>query len=335
MANLEDLIDPEYGLQQDEWSLTRPKFGEHGQLEVIGWSGRIGYNKYYVLRCSECSQDSELFGSGVFRATKDKLGIGRIPCGCSSFPRWSEDQMLVRCKRKASELGHSFVGWAEEYRGNKTMVHMSCTAHGEWKTTSVYNLLSGYSCKKCGDALRAEKKVERLTKKLENYENEDVYARGMVRRLGKHGKSRAYLLCECKCCGHKFDSYYMNVIKSKSGCPLCTQVVQKIAYINIVYDRDKALWLKFGITNKTKARSRNRITDQNRKSVYNSKIFGRWLFEDYQACRRAETECKQTLECGVLTKEEMPDGYTETTWVYNLEKIIAIYEKHGGVRVDD
>lgn len=49
--NLEDVIDPAYGLQQDEWSLSKPKFGEHGQLEVVGWSGREHNKKWYILRC--------------------------------------------------------------------------------------------------------------------------------------------------------------------------------------------------------------------------------------------------------------------------------------------
>ena len=49
--NLEDVIDPEYGLQQDEWSLSKPKFDEEGQLEVIGWSGRQKTNnaRFYLL----------------------------------------------------------------------------------------------------------------------------------------------------------------------------------------------------------------------------------------------------------------------------------------------
>ena len=38
--NLEDVLDPEYGLQQDAWSLSKPTFGEEGQLEVVGWSGK-------------------------------------------------------------------------------------------------------------------------------------------------------------------------------------------------------------------------------------------------------------------------------------------------------
>lgn len=75
MANLEDLIDPEYGLQQDEWSLTRPRFGAEGQLEVIGWSGKGRWNhKKYVVLCKNCSEDSELFGEGLFIIVKKQLG---------------------------------------------------------------------------------------------------------------------------------------------------------------------------------------------------------------------------------------------------------------------
>lgn len=90
MANLEDLIDPEYGLQQDEWSLTRPKFGEHGQLEVIGWSGKLYTSfKKYIVKCSICSKDSELFGEGLFCGIKANL-LKSLPCGCSTHPKWSK-----------------------------------------------------------------------------------------------------------------------------------------------------------------------------------------------------------------------------------------------------
>lgn len=39
------------------------------------------------------------------------------------------------------------------------------------------------------------------------------------------------------------------------------------------------------------------------------------------------------LDCKLLTKEELWDGYTETTTVLNVNKITDIYEKHGGVLV--
>ena len=50
---------------QDEWSDTSPLFGETGQLKVIGWSGRLHTTKYYLLTCSVCFDDFELFGDGA------------------------------------------------------------------------------------------------------------------------------------------------------------------------------------------------------------------------------------------------------------------------------
>ena len=89
--------------------------------------------------------------------------------------------------------------------------------------------------------------------------------------------------------------------------------------------------VKFGIANNAIIRNRQ----QNRTSVYPVKGCGVWEFETKGDCVSAERECKQTLECGILTKEEMPDGWSETVDVKDLEKIISIYEKHGGVRIED
>ena len=84
-----------------------------------------------------------------------------------------------------------------------------------------------------------------------------------------------------------------------------------------------------GIANKSEVR----LLNQNSCCIYEVENFGVWEFETKKSCLAAERECKQTLECGVLTKEEMPDGFTESTWAFNLDKIISIYEKHGGKRI--
>ena len=44
-----------------------------------------------------------------------------------------------------------------------------------------------------------------------------------------------------------------------------------------------------------------------------------------------EDECEEVLPCHFLGKSAMPDGYTETTHIRNLNTIVDIYEKHGGV----
>ena len=88
--NLEDLLLAE-SLEQDGWSLSRPRYGTEGQLEVIGWSGKkCGDHKFYILRCSKCGQDSELFGEGYFKSLKSNLVRGLVPCGCSNIPKWSK-----------------------------------------------------------------------------------------------------------------------------------------------------------------------------------------------------------------------------------------------------
>lgn len=55
-------------IHEDNWSATRPKFGLDRQLTVVGWTGfsRAG-GKHYIVHCSKCSEDPEMFGDGVFQ----------------------------------------------------------------------------------------------------------------------------------------------------------------------------------------------------------------------------------------------------------------------------
>lgn len=148
-----DLIDLTFGqeLQQDEWSLTAPKFGKERQLTVVGWSGRKGSSKLYILKCTNCSQDSELFGQGYFRSIKSSLvNLGQVPCGCSKSPRFSEKQYEVLCSRRARELGYDFLGFIGEWKAHKTKIRMSCAEHGEWGSCSINGLVSkGSGCPSC------------------------------------------------------------------------------------------------------------------------------------------------------------------------------------------
>lgn len=93
---LEEVTD-EHGLKQDKWSLQRVRFGDEGQLEVIGWGTRDkSGSKNYVVVCHKCSQDSELFGDGLFRATKGNiLKRKSMPCGCAKNPRWTKEQHAI------------------------------------------------------------------------------------------------------------------------------------------------------------------------------------------------------------------------------------------------
>lgn len=257
--NLEDVLDPEYGLQQDEWSLTKPTFGEEGQLQVVGWSGRTHRQKQYILRCSVCEEQSELFGGGLFKATKSQIvNNAVIPCGCSNHVRWNATQFKILSTRQAKFLGYEFMGFDGRWKGANTKVKMLCKDHGLWDSCSIYKLMKGI------------------------------------------------------------------------GCPSCGNQRQQQSYINwIIDEHNNAVAIKFGIARDSK----RRLKDQGRQSVYTIKQHAVYTFPSVQQCKQAERECKKELECGVVLKRDMPDGWTETTWSYNIGKVVDIYKRNGGVLV--
>ena len=103
---------------------------------------------------------------------------------------------------------------------------------------------------------------------------------------------------------------------------------QQYAYINSILDNNLLVALKYGIE-KQKGK---RVNQQNKKSLFTVESLCVYCFPTVEQCKDAERECKKLFGNGFLTKEEMPDGYTETTTIANLEKIISIYEKWGGVK---
>lgn len=108
----------------------------------------------------------------------------------------------------------------------------------------------------------------------------------------------------------------------------CERPRQRFAYINIISDQENILAIKYGIATNPE----DRLKKQACKSIYSLRNFGVWEFPDYQSCRNAETFCKRNFPQS-LDREEMPDGFSETTYPYNIDKIINIYESHGGHRV--
>jgi hypothetical protein len=91
----------------------------------------------------------------------------------------------------------------------------------------------------------------------------------------------------------------------------------------------KILALKFGIA----VNYQSRVVKQNNNSIYQVVNYGVWEYPTILQCTQAERDCKVQLKCGILSKQEMMDGHSETVYPLNLEDIMDIYERHGGVRV--
>jgi hypothetical protein len=329
--DLVDLLD-EGGLQQDEWSLTSPTFGKEGQLEAIGWSGKTGKAKIYILLCRECVKDVELFQGGYFKSLKSNLTKGRIPCGCSESTKWTTSQYQTLCSRKANEFGYAFLGFIGEWLYNNTKVRMLCSIHGEWSSGNINNLLRGRCCPKC--------RIDNFWKsnrKTDETMIQSFFASGAFHPDTKFWRSdrvnplghKLFWNIYCPECNITTDSFCGNLQQGKRPCD-CSINTQRDAYINFITDGDNVVSIKFGIS----VRVTERAKAQHRRSKYTVLPHSVYTFPNVASCKKAERECKQELECGILTKQEMPDGYTETTWVYNLEKIIEIYERNRGILND-
>lgn len=133
----------------------------------------------------------------------------------------------------------------------------------------------------------------------------------------------------CPVCGETGESTSVNLQRGHRSCACNTQNQQE-SYINWIIDsHGTVVAIKFGIASDSK----RRVKQQNSKSVYTIKQHSVYQFPDVTSCKKAERVCKQELECGIVLKRDMPDGWTETTWTYNLDKIIEIYERGGGIRV--
>ena len=328
--NLEDVLDPEYGLQQDDYSLSGVVFGEDGQLEVVGWSGKSGArknHKLYILKCGKCSQDSELFGEGYFRSLKANLVKGAAPCGCSINTKWSQEQFSVLCSRKAEEIGYAFIGFDGEWKGGKnTKVKITCKKHGDWASGVIGSLNKGIGCPVCG--------VDTITKpddvmitsfhKSKAFHPDTKFWRS--ERKNSYGR-RVYWHLSCPECGDVGEGESGSLQKGQRPCA-CSQQRQQECYINWVVDEhNNAVGIKFGIARDSK----QRVKQQNSKSAYEVRQHQVYTFPSVASCKKAERECKKELECGIVLKRDMPDGWTETTSVLNLSRVVAIYKRNGGV----
>lgn len=320
-------------INQDNWSVYRPKFGKDSQLEVIGWSGKTGKHKLYVLYCKNCAKDSELFQKGYFRSKKSNLIKGQIPCGCSNKPEWSKEQYIILSKRKARELGYILIEFIGNWKGIHTKMKMLCEEHGEWSSTDITHLLNkGSGCPKCATKTISEAKMKSDKYIIESFLKSKAFHPDTKfwrsERETLNGR-KAYWKIYCPDCKQSGESLRGDLQQGKRPCA-CSPMRQKEAYINLVYDSGTIIAIKFGIANK----SQQRLKIQQRKSIYILEQAALYIFPHTENCKKAERECLQELECGIVSKHAMEDGWTETTSLKNLEKIIEIYERNGGILLE-
>ena len=309
------------------------RWGPENQLELLGFTiyqGPTCKTKYYRVICHICKNDPELNGEAMYTISRSNFRKGYIPCGCSKTEIKTEHQWKVIIGRKFENSPYKFMGFRGDFKGLATKCIMVCPAHGVWDNSVLANIIHRDSlCSDCRYESNAWK--QRLT---DEEAKELFLASGAFHpetkfwrsdRKNKAGR-RPYWFIECYECGEVRESFASSLQLGAKPC-YCGRHNPNYGYISNITDNGVSVGLKFGIS----SRPLHRVQEQDKKSVYSIALIKLYKFDSVIDCRNSETQIKKTLECGIFSPEEIPDGYTETTFTYNLEAIMEIYNRNGGV----
>jgi hypothetical protein len=317
-------------------SKTDLQFGSDNHLQIVGFVRQeVTNKKLYVVRCANCIKDPELFGCGLFITFMGGLLKGQIPCGCSIHPAWEDWQYRIKVVRYCDQVGYHFKGWLHEnYEGRSTKVCVICPVHGEWQTSTIKRMLiNNAGCPQCGRESVGKHNTKPDDVMIKSFMDSGAFGEGSLfwrsERLNTKGYKDSWCFW-CPTCDDQFESTSYGLQNGKMPCG-CSAHNQKYSYINTIEDAGLVIGLKFGITSNLKAR----CYKQNKHSVFDIKNIGVWKFDNSMSCKGAEKYCKNSLDCGVFSKEEVPDGWTETTHTSNIDEIISIYEGYGGIRITE
>lgn len=287
-----------------------------GKLEVVGIVGKHGTAATFKVTCTECSKDPELFPDGYFVSLKGSLIKGQKPCGCSKKPEWCDWQYLIIARRAVKDR---FIvhGFSEEFHGNTTKLNLECLKDGHKWTARINDIINGgKGCPKCAGVYRPTEQ-EALQKCIDICKEMDYDVVGFPNGY-KNQRSRFEYICKIH---GKHQVRYTNFVNTGSRCSGCAitgySTSKQGTFYVYKWTKDNHGFIKFGITNQKEL---SRIKKQKRETEYKYKKVWSATFEDGSIPLHIENYIKNSgIEIGIMSKEEFPDGFTETTYVDNLD----------------
>lgn len=95
-----------------------------GCIKVLYSNGMKRCLERYIIHCSICSLDTELWPEGSIQSSKWRLLKGVMPCGCATNTAYTESQYLVLIRRRCEELGYEFHGFFGEFKNSTTRLKL-------------------------------------------------------------------------------------------------------------------------------------------------------------------------------------------------------------------
>ena len=134
--------------------------------------------------------------------------------------------------------------------------------------------------------------------------------------------AKAKVLTICNCCSNDWEHDLDKHINVGQGCPVCSGKNQDVFYINDV----AGIALKFGITNNYE----QRIATHNRLNPLKMKCLKLFRFTSARDCKECEASIKK-VSVPVLSKVDLPEGFTETIAYSKIDWLVARVEQCGGI----
>ena len=320
----------------DKNALVGTFYGNNNQIEIIEFITVTNLGSIYRVVCHECEKDKELHGDAIYDIALCRLKKNSLPCGCALSPHWSKKQRTTLAERVAKNLGYIFHGWKSYGKNPKNrVVVIECLKHNLQETPTWSDFMRRraaggcYECRRENLGKRASKPDEVM---IESFENRGSYPEGTVfersERKNTDG-SGGFWFIYCSGCGEKTEACSVVINSGVSSCS-CNRQQPNKAYILAISDNNgNYISLKYGITKNIKFRKK----DIQKRTPLEVDLIGCWSFDGIHSCRAAENFCKQEFGQGIMSRADLPDGHTETTYCYNLDRIIQIYENFGGIRI--
>jgi hypothetical protein len=289
---------------------------EDGKLEVIGIAGKDKWGAaLFKVTCTECSKDKELFPDGCFVSLKSPLKAGKKPCGCSKF-NWEDWQFLILARVSGEKKGIIVHGFSEKFHGQNTKLNLECLIDGYKWTANINNLINkSRGCPKCAGNARPTEQ-EALQKCIDICKEMEYDVVGFP---SGYKNNRSYFEYICKMHGKKnvsYDSFVNRGIRC-NGCAISGYSTNKQGTFYVYkWTKDNHSFIKFGITNQKLIA---RIKKQNKETEYTYKKVWAAIFKGGSIPLYLENYIKKSgIEIGIMSKEEFPDGFTETIYIEDL-----------------
>ncbi|EDH8285866.1 hypothetical protein CB696_19395 [Salmonella enterica subsp. enterica serovar Livingstone] len=291
-----------------------------------------------------CNNHNETWNSTT---TKRFLNDGATGCSqCFSHKRkiggktTPTDKIIANSIAACGRLRLIYDGLEEaEYINQYVMVKVSCADCKKQLDSVRYDRLvtegRGRVCRDCSKArVRARRDADKKEKEEARYSKRVEYVYGAI---NERNKETGYILegidgdimtakfkinQRCPTHDHRFSVVWDSFINRTKGCKYCcTSAFRSDKPVYFYIQTLDDTYVKFGVTNRKVER---RMIEQRRESKFEHELVKAYRFENGVYATKLERLIKSKFKCGVVSRDDMRDGYTETLPIFYLSKVMTL-----------